>query len=360
MSAFDLEALGRAFGLRGNFLGGRSHGGGHINDTFAVTYEEAGQPVRYVLQRINRHVFHHPDQVMENIARVTAHLHSRGLDARHALTVIPATDGKPFFQDAAVNFWRAYLFIENTIAFDRVENPAQAAEAARAFGEFQALLAGLPGERLHETIVGYHHTRSRFEALVEAWDRDILGRAQFVRAELDFACHREAMVDVLLDQQERGILPERVTHNDTKLNNVLFDVPTGRAICVVDLDTVMPGLVLHDFGDLVRSATSPTLEDEKNLSKIHLQLPIFEALASGYIGAARSFLTDAEKAHLAFAGKILAFETGLRFLTDFLDGDRYFKIKRDGHNLDRCRSQFKLVESIEAQEDAMRRIVDRL
>ena len=213
---------------------------------------------------------------------------------------------------------------------------------------------------MHETIPEFHHTRSRYEALIRAIESDSEGRVNSVAEEIAFARSREAMVDKLLDEHARGDLPERVTHNDTKLNNVMFDLASGEAICVIDLDTVMPGLVLYDFGDLVRTATSPALEDEKDLSKVTMQRPMFEALAQGYVDATRSFLLPAEKARLAFSGKLITFEIGLRFLTDFLKGDTYFKTHRPGHNLDRCRTQFKLVESIEEQETAMQRFVDTL
>jgi len=366
MSSIDLAFLGTAFGLPGDFLNAVPYGSGHINDTFAASYSQAGCRVRYLHQRINHRVFRQPRQLMENIARVTRHageaLRLSGVReaSRRALTIVPTPAGEPCFEDAEGNFWRTYYFIENAASFDKVENPRQAREAARAFGEFQGLLADLSGERLHETIPNFHHTRSRFNAFAQAHAEDPLGRARAAHEEIQFALQRESMVDALIDLQGRGELPERVTHNDTKLNNVMFDTASGQAICVIDLDTVMPGLALYDFGDMVRTATSPALEDETDLSKVTMQMPMFEALAAGYVEATRSFLTPAEKARLAFSGKLISFEIGLRFLTDFLQGDTYFKTKRPGHNLDRCRTQFKLVESIEAQEDTMRRLVDAL
>jgi len=366
MSSTDFHALGQSFGIPGDLLQATPYGSGHINDTYASTYSEDGKFVRYILQRINDKVFTDPAALMENISRVTSH--SRNVltrrqvpdPLRRALTILPSRENLPYVRDAEGATWRAYLFIEEAVTYDKIETIDQAREAARAFGEFQGLLVDLPGDRLHETIPKFHHTRSRFDALIRAVDADTEGRAASVADEIAFARSREAMVDELLDQQARGELPERITHNDTKLNNVMFDTASGEAICVIDLDTVMPGLVLYDFGDMVRTATSPALEDEKDLTLVTMQMPMFQALAEGYVGATRAFLLPAEKDRLAFSGKLITFEIGLRFLTDFLSGDTYFKTHRPGHNLDRCRTQFKLVESIEEQEPAMRDFVDSL
>ena len=235
---------------------------------------------------------------------------------------------------------------------------AQAREAARAFGEYQALLADLPGARLHETIPNFHHTRSRFENLRRAVAEDAAGRAAGVRPEIDFAFARETDTDVLLGLRVRGEITERVTHNDTKINNVMLDNTTGRAAAVIDLDTVMPGLSLYDFGDMVRTAASSTAEDHPDPAQMHVVLPYFRALVEGYLESAGPVLNATERAHLGFAGQLLAYETGLRFLTDHLQGDVYFRIKRPGHNLDRARTQFALVKSIEDHADAMRRIVE--
>jgi hypothetical protein len=214
--------------------------------------------------------------------------------------------------------------------------------------------------RLAETIPHFHHTRKRFQALQKAVQNDHFNRAQSAKAEIDFALQCEAMVDVLLKGLASGKIPERITHNDTKFNNVMLDTVSGEAMCVVDLDTVMPGCVLYDFGDMVRTTTSPTLEDEPDLSKVRLQMPMFKKLAEGYLSSASQFLTKAERSYIAFAGKLITLTIGLRFLTDHLAGDTYFRIHRSGHNLDRCRTQFKLVESIGQQEDAMQAHVDKL
>jgi aminoglycoside phosphotransferase (APT) family kinase protein len=222
------------------------------------------------------------------------------------------------------------------------------------------LLVDLPGGRLIETIPNFHNTRKRFTALQQAIQKDHYNRAKEAKAEIDFALAHENIVDVILDAMARGRIPERVTHNDTKFNNVMLDIKTGEAMCVVDLDTVMPGCALYDFGDMVRTATSPTLEDEQDLSKVGILMPVFKKLAEGYFSSAGAFLNQAEKNLMAFSGKLITFETGIRFLTDFLSGDTYFRIHRPGHNLDRCRTQFKLLESIEQQEKAMQKFVDKL
>jgi Ser/Thr protein kinase RdoA (MazF antagonist) len=239
---------------------------------------------------------------------------------------------------------------------DVVESPAQAFAAAQAFGQFQKLLTDLPAPRLHDTIPDFHHTPKRFAALEKFVAADTGNRAALAKPEIEFALRHQAICGVLLDAQ----LPERVTHNDTKINNVLLDDATGEGVCVIDLDTVMPGLALYDFGDMVRTTTSPVKEDERDLTKVTMQFPMFEALVRGYLASASAFLTPAEKQQLAFAGKLITFEIGIRFLTDFLAGDPYFKIHREEHNLDRCRTQFKLVESIEQQEAQMNKSVEGL
>ncbi len=240
--------------------------------------------------------------------------------------------------------------------YDAVESTDQAFQAASAFGRFQKLLAGLPAPRLNDTIPDFHNTPKRFETLEQAIAADAAGRAILAKPEIEFALAHKSITGVLLNAN----LPERVTHNDTKLNNVMIDDVTGEGICVIDLDTVMPGLALYDFGDMVRTTTSPAPEDERDLSKVKMQFPMFEALVRGYLISAGGFLTKEEKKFLAFSGKVITFEIGIRFLADYLAGDKYFKVHREGHNLDRCRTQFKLVESIEQQEGKMNRLVESL
>ena len=250
------------------------------------------------------------------------------------------------------------MFVEGVETFEAVQSPEQAFQAGRAFGEFQRLLVDLPGERLFETIPLSPHPPA-LRRPPTGHSSDHYNRAKGARPEIEFALKHEPIVDVILDAMAKGRIPERITHNDTKFNNVMLDVLTGEAMCIVDLDTVMPGCALYDFGDMVRTTTSPTLEDELDLSKVKMQMPMFKKLAEGYLSTAGQFLTKAEKAHIAFSGKLITFEIGIRFLTDFLSGDTYFRIHRPDHNLDRCRTQFKLVESIERQEEAMQKYVDR-
>ncbi len=363
--SYDVAGIAREFRLTGSFLTASPYGSGHINDTYAVVMDSPQGQTRYVLQRINHNVFKRPDELMENVERVCAHTRRRleasgATDAhRRALRLIPTTRGKSWHVDAAGNRWRCYDFIENATGHDVVRAPDQAYQAARAFGAFQSLLADLPGERLHETIPDFHNTPSRFARFLAALAKDAHGRAQSVQTEISFALARQADVTLVAEALRTGELPERVTHNDTKLNNVLLDNITQEGLCVIDLDTVMPGSVLYDFGDLVRTSTSPVAEDETDLSRVHLQLPMFEALVRGYLSTAGGFLTKREKSLLPFAGKLITFEIGLRFLTDWLEGDVYFKIKRPAHNLDRLRTQFKLVASIEQQMIRMQECVDQ-
>jgi len=358
-----LQTVGANFTIPGTFVSGQSYGSGHINDTFAVTYRQQEKLTRYIHQRINHKIFKDPVALMENIARVTAHqgLRLRADGAtdieRRSLTTIPSRDGRSYHVDPDGNTWRTYIFIEGAKTYDSIESTAQAREAAKSFGEFQKHLTDIPGGRLHETIPDFHHTPKRFKTLISAIEEDSCNRAGEARTEIDFILRREELTGVLIEKQAAGLIPERITHNDTKLNNVMLDDLSMEGICVIDLDTVMPGLVLYDFGDMVRTATSPRPEDERDLSMISMQMPMFRALVDGYLTATHDFLTSAEKDHLAFSGKLITLEIGIRFLTDFLHGDTYFKIKRDGHNLDRCRTQLRMVESIEQNEEAMNKVV---
>jgi hypothetical protein len=353
----DIASIIRQFNIDGDYLEATPYGSGHINDTYRAAFDYEGARSRYILQRINDSIFKEPIEVMENIQRVTEHLaaklSSQPDSERLMLTLIPAHDERAWYLDATGNYWRVYRFIERAHTYDAVESPEQALQAAKAFGRFQKLLADLPAPRLHEVIPDFHHTPKRFAAFEQAIASDVAHRAALVQPEIQFALARRSIANVLHDAG----LPERIVHNDTKFNNVLLDDASGEGLCVIDLDTVMPGLALHDFGDMVRTATSPAEEDEQDLSKVTMQFPMFEALVRGYLSSTHNFLTDAEKEHLVAAGKVIAFEQGIRFLTDYLMGDTYYKIHRDGHNLDRCRTQFKLLESIEQQEEKMSNLV---
>ncbi len=347
----ELAAVAAEFPAAGRLVAAQPFGHGHINRTFVLTAEGGA---RFVLQQINGRVFKRIPELMENIRRVTTHLRVR---SPRGLELVPARDGTVFVRDAAGEAWRLYRFIAGAHTVEQATDPAQARETARAFGLFQAQLADLPGGRLHETIPDFHHTRRRFDAFAAAVAADPCNRAAGVRAEIAFAAAREADADRLLGLLARGEIRERITHNDTKLNNVMLDDATGRGVAVVDLDTVMPGLSLYDFGDMVRTSVAAAAEDEPDPARVEVRLPFFRALVEGYLETAGGMLNVAERAHLAFAGRLLAYEQGLRFLTDYLQGDTYYRIHRPAQNLDRTRAQFALVRGLETQEVALGRIV---
>ena len=360
----DMHTITAQFALEGRFLDAAHFGSGHINDTYASHFQQGDRMVRYIHQRINHHVFKRPVEVMENIARVTAYARERIIAAggdplRETLTLIPTHDGKTYYCTPEGNYWRTYVFIEDATSYDIVEDPRYVYSASKAFGHFQALLSTLPGARLHETIPHFHHTRRRYLAFIEALHADARHRAAAVQPEIDFVHQREADTAVIVDLLAQGTIPERVTHNDTKLNNVMIDNRTGEGVCIIDLDTVMPGSALYDFGDSVRIGASTAAEDECDLSKVGLDLAMFDRLAHGYLDATRDFLTPAEIDHLTFAARLMTLECGIRFLTDYLSGDTYFKIHRPDHNLDRCRTQFAMVAAMEQQEDAMQAVIVR-
>ncbi len=361
-----IESIGNRFAVRGQLAGGHEIDSGHINSTYCGTFQQAdGSVQRYIFQSINRNVFKDPYGVMANVERVTRHINSKVLRRKtdlggQTLNLFPARAGGTWVEDADGGVWRCYNFIEGCVTYDVVENTRQAYQAARAFGSFQDLVSDLDPKSIKETIPDFHHTRKRFQRLQEAAAANPVGRLESVRAEYDFVCAREALTGVLLDEVAAGRIPLRVTHNDTKINNVMIDSETDEAVCVIDLDTVMPGLALYDFGDLVRSATSPAAEDETDLTKVKMQMPLFEALVEGYLDSASEFINDVEIRYLPLAGKLMTLEVGIRFLTDHLEGDVYFKTHRPDHNLDRCRTQLKLVECIEAQEAAMNAFVRKV
>ncbi|NWK57220.1 aminoglycoside phosphotransferase family protein [Verrucomicrobiaceae bacterium N1E253] len=359
----DIKEIAGLFDMRADFVHAHPYGSGHINDTYCAYYDQAGQRIRYIHQRLSTEAFKKPIELMENVDRVTTHALDELLKEgnpearRRTLTCIPSMQGTPHAIDAAGNCWRTYPFIERARTYDTIESEAQATEAARAFGEFQKLAATLPGDPLHETIPGFHNTKQRFQHLVEAIEADTENRAASVQKEIDWYMARQEEGSKVVDMLESGELPLRVTHNDTKLNNVMLDDVTGEGICVIDLDTTMPGSAIYDFGDMVRTATSPAAEDEKDVSKVEMRMFMFDALVKGYLASAGEFLTDNERSLLAFSGKLLTMECGTRFLTDYLKGDVYFKVHRDGHNVDRTRTQIALCESIDAQMAEMEALV---
>lgn len=341
----------------------RPYGSGHINDTYLLTLKNDGrEDTCIILQKMNKEVFPKPVELMENVMNVTSYLREKiiekgGDPQRETLNVIPAADGRAYYVDSKGEYWRSYIFITDATSYDKVEKPEHFYESAVAFGNFQRLLSEFPAETLHETIEGFHDTSARFETFKQAVKEDKMGRAASVRQEIEFVLEREDVADYFGDLQKRGELPLRVTHNDTKLNNIMIDDETGKGICVIDLDTVMPGLVMNDFGDSIRFGASTAAEDEQDLSKVSCSMELFEMYARGFIRGCGGRLTEKEISLMPMGAKVMTFECGMRFLTDYLNGDVYFKIHREHHNLDRCRTQFKLVEDMEKKWYTMQEII---
>ena len=361
----NLARLADRFRMHGDYISAVPHGSGHINDTYLVTRRLAGRFHRYILQRINHQVFTDPRALMENQSRVCEHIQTslrrQGVadPERRSLRLVRTRDNRLLLLDPQGNAWRCYDFIERSISYDVVRTERQAYEAGRCFGTFQHSMSDLPGGPLIQTIADFHNTPRYLARLNQALRENPIGRAADAEPEISFVSQQRAIADVLLAAHRRGQIPMRVIHNDTKLNNVLFDQDNDEGLCVVDLDTVMPGLAPYDFGDLVRSSTISCNEDEQDLSLVECRLPIFEALLKGYLAGTNGMLNPAEIAHLAISGALLAFELGLRFLSDYLTGDSYFKTDYPLQNLYRCRVQFKLVESMQMHREAMLSIVSR-
>jgi hypothetical protein len=320
--------------------------------------------VRYLHQRINEKVFLRPDEVMENIQRVTAHITEKLRGApgwsRRTLTLVPSRDGKPWVRDAEGGWWRTYLFIEGTHSQEVVSSPGEAAFLGKSIGRFQKQLADLGGERLHEAIPDFHNMEYRYRRFYEALDRDTVNRAGEVREEIAFMRENEERGCVLIRALREGSIPERICHNDTKMNNILIDDLDSEALCVGDLDTVMPGTILFDTGDLIRTVTTRAEEDERDLSRVAFDPELFKFLMEGYLSEAAEFLTNEERGLLAESGRTITQIMGLRFLTDYLEGDQYYHIDRPGHNLDRCRNQIALIRSMDSRWGEAERIINKL
>lgn len=355
------EAL-NGIDFKGKYVSHQRYGNGHINDTFLAIYEEEGKQVRYILQRMNHFIFKKPEEVMENIVGVTSFLkevilRNGGDINRETMNVIKAKDNKNMFVDSIGSYWRAYLFVEDTISYDVVEKADDFYQSAVSFGRFQSLLADYNADTLHETIPNFHNTPVRFAAFKEAIEQDKCGRVKEVADEIRFCMEREEDMNVCMDLLKKGEIPLRVTHNDTKLNNILIDKQTGTGICVIDLDTVMPGLSINDFGDSIRFGANTAEEDERDLSKVSIDLNLFELYTKGFLEGCNGKLTKKEVELLPMGAKLMTLECGMRFLTDYLQGDVYFNIHREKHNLDRSRTQFGLVADMERNWEAMKRIV---
>ncbi len=339
---------------------------GHIHESYRVHTVDGASRHSYLLQRINPHIFPDPHALMENIDHVSAHVRAMvragGLAQadRRSLHVVHTPAKERCWIDEHGTAWRMYHFIENTHSHAAVTRPEQAETAGRAFGAFQRYLTSLPAPRLHETLPHFHDTGLRYEALHAAARADAAGRAASVAAELSFAAERRGGADVLTAPLREGKLPERIAHNDAKLSNVLLDDQSGEALCVVDLDTVMHGTVLVDFGDMVRSMATPAAEDEPDLSAVVLDTERFEALAEGYLAEVEAFLTPAERALLVESAWVITLEQGIRFLTDHLNGDTYYRTTRTNQNLDRARTQFRLVAQIEEHRGELERLIAAL
>ena len=358
------EALA-AYDFGGQLVGAVRYGSGHINDTFVVHTQPGEDPCRrFILQRISSAAFKHPDEVMANIVGVTSFLGEKikeagGNPARETMSVWATKSGENFYTDSEGGAWRVYPFVEDTICLQKAETPELFAASARAFGKFQRMLKDYPADTLYETIPKFHDTEDRLAKLKAAVAADVMGRVKEVGPELKFVQEREADCSVALSALREGRLPLRVTHNDTKLNNILIDRESGEGICVIDLDTVMPGLAINDFGDSIRFGANHSAEDERDLTKVNFDLELFDVYAAGFLEGAGCALTETELDYLPWGAKLMTLECGIRFLTDYLEGDHYFRIHREGQNLDRCRTQFKLVSDMEAAWDDMKAVVDK-
>jgi len=360
-----MRGLERAINAAGMFTNQKPvevnrFGSGHINETYRIT----GDGFDLTLQKLSAVAFKKPIHVMDNIVMVTDFLKDKiekaGRDPfRETLNTVKAVDGKNYYIDEWGDFWRCFGYIPDALSYETIENAGQLYELGKAIGRFQNLLSDFPAEKLSHTIKNFHHTPTRLEDFKTSIKEDVLNRAKDIMPEIEFALEREKDASVITNLIESGEIPLRVTHNDTKLNNVLMDSKTGEAICVIDLDTVMPGSALYDFGDGIRSAVNPAAEDERDLSLICVNDDYYEKFVSGYMSEMKELLTKAEVEYLAFSTKLIAYELGMRFLTDHLNGDVYFRIHRENHNLDRARTQLKLVAEIEKKMSFMKKVVEK-
>lgn len=358
----DLSQVLAAYDFPATLLGAVRYGQGHINDTYCILCQpQDGDCIRFILQGLSSAAFPKPEEVMENMSGITGYLREKILAAggdptRETLSLVKTRDGLDFFTDNKGKVWRLTNFVENTDCYQSA-TPELFEASAYAFGKFQYMLQGYPAETLHEPIPKFHDTENRFEKFLVALQADKMGRAKDVQPEIDFVMARKEDCSVALQALRDGKLPLRVTHNDTKLNNILIDRATGQGICVIDLDTTMPGLSINDFGDSIRFGANHSAEDEKDLSKVNFDIQLFEVYTRGFLAGAQGSLTAAELEYLPWGAKLMTLECGIRFLTDYLDGDNYFRIHYPEQNLDRCRTQFKLVQDMEQQFDAMKAVI---
>lgn len=360
----DIDIIALKFGISGELTNFSKFGNGNINGTYILEFDNNGKAEKYILQKINTEVFKDPFKLMQNIKGVTEHIKNyytaKGIDSsRRTLEFLQCDSGEYCFIDESEQCWRMYRFIDEAYTCETIDSTDIFREAGRAFGEFQNILSTYDISTLFDTIPDFHNTSKRFEAFCQAVQENRANRLEAVKEEVDFVLTREGDTHVLTDLIADGKLPLRVTHNDTKINNILFDDETNEGICVIDLDTVMPGLSLYDFGDCIRSGANKTAEDDPNTDNVGIDLDLYEAFVSGFLSSAGQALTETEKEYLPFSAKLLTFECGMRFLTDYLNGDTYFRIAHPNHNLDRCRNQFKLVADMEKNMDTMKKITEK-
>ncbi len=358
MKFSEIKDIMSRFPTEGEIVSARAYGDGHINDTFLVSCSKYGKICKYTLQHINSNVFPKPNEVMENIVNVTSFLQKKiakngGDPTRETLSVLNTCDGKPYYLDQNGLYWRVYPYIGDAVTYNMVNKPEDFYKAGKAIGNFMTLLTDYPADTLHETIVNFHNTPSRYNDLMKAVENNIAGRADKVKEEIAFAMARKDFTEILVKANESGDIPLRVTHNDTKLNNILFDKYTDDPICLIDLDTIMPGFAASDFGDSIRVGANTGAEDEQELSLVEIDLGLYEMFTKGYLEGCGNTLTDKEIDLLPIGAKMLTLECGMRFLTDYLNGDVYFKTHYEDHNIVRCRAQFKLVASMEKNWDEM-------
>lgn len=359
----EIESVLHNFKVFGVFEHQRYHGNGLIHDTFKITTNNNGKKYYYLLQRFNNGVFKHIDQVMHNVSVVLDTLHEELIKEDRdplveSLTIVNTVHNTSYYFDSTQNtYWRMFIFIPDGISYDSVTSNKVFEETGAAFGKFQKRLNSLDPSNLYETIPDFHNTQKRYEDFCEAVNNDKMNRAKDIQPEINFFLKRKEYAPVVVDLMEKGLIPIRITHNDTKLDNVLIDPITGKSVCVIDLDTVMPGSLLYDFGDAIRFGANNNTEDETDLSKVNFDITLFESFTKGFVSAVNGTLTQVEKDHLAFSAILITYELGMRFLGDYLNGDVYFKCKRPNHNLDRTRTQMKLIQDMEEQLPLMKEIV---
>jgi thiamine kinase-like enzyme len=361
---YDLKEIYNSFLVDGSFSNAELCGSGHIHDTFYIRTSEP-ESDDYILQRLNNHVFKNIPELQENIERVTKHIHNKLLNIpgadlkRESLSLVFNKSGKSWLNDNDSNYWRMFIYIPNHRSYDIVDSPDKAYQGGKAIGRFQAMLADFPGEPLHDTIPYFQDIEKRLETFHATLKEDRVKRAPEAREEINSILERSDKMNVILRLGREGLIPLRITHNDTKFNNVLLD-ENDKALCIIDLDTVMQGYVHYDFGDAIRTAANTAAEDERDLEKININIELFKAFAEGYLSETRNTINIVEKEYLAFSPILITYTQAVRFLTDYLDGDSYYKIHHEFHNLERTKAQLRLVESMEHQYSYMQKIIEKL